>query len=80
MHARGPDCGTAIGDRHLYGCGREACPHDGGVLMACGCLWQFLPEAVQMRCGGEVCFVPAAVWGPVLQGKRQPSPWPPRRA
>jgi hypothetical protein len=79
MSSRCPDCGAAIGEPHLYGCEREACAECGGVLMACGCLLRQLPDAVQRQCGGEICFLPQSIWGPLLTGKRRPYPYPPRR-
>ena len=78
MRSRCPDCGTPIGEPHLYGCEREACAECGSVLMACGCLLRLLPEAVQATCGGDVCFLPAQIWEPLLPVRR-PSPYPSRR-
>jgi len=79
MRQRGVDGGTPIGAPHLSGCEREACLWCGGVLMACSGVLCLLPEAGQVRCGSDVCFLPEQRWGPLQAGKRQPSPWPPRR-
>jgi hypothetical protein len=40
--------------------------------MRCGCLWDRLDLRMVVRYGGEAYFLPEAVWGSLLQGRRVP--------
>jgi hypothetical protein len=72
-HRRGGRRQSPPGDWHVYGCDTERCPWCGGRLMACGGLLDRVAIPTALRCGGEACVLPQAMWGSLLAFRCRPS-------